>query len=200
MSGATWGLLAAAAVLGFWMVGAYNRLVRLRNAVGEAFASLAPQLLHRHDLTAALALAARSRLDAGPGSHEAERSLYEAVAAAANQARAATAAAQARPTDADALKSLSMAEQVLANALSRVEPVDAPADAASAYSDEATQERERWAQLSATRAQLAFAAQLFNRAVEDYNSAARQFPTRIVAALFAFRPAAALRAAPPADA
>ena len=33
MSAAAWIALAVAAVLGFWMLGAYNRLVSLRNAV-----------------------------------------------------------------------------------------------------------------------------------------------------------------------
>jgi LemA protein len=192
MSGTAWGLLLAAAVLGFWMLGAYNRLVRLRNAVVEAFATLAPQLLHRHDLTAALAQAARSWLDAAPRSDETERGLYEALMAAANQARAATVAAQARSAEADALKSLSMAEQVLAGALAQAAPA-----LAREPSEAQADQRERWAQLEATRPQLAFTAQLFNRAVDDYNGAARQFPTNIVATLFGFRPASALRPGPP---
>ena len=44
---AAWAL---AVVLAFWCLGAYNRLVRLRQALGEAFAELAAVLAKRHRL------------------------------------------------------------------------------------------------------------------------------------------------------
>ena len=37
MTSGLWVLIAASAVLVFWVVGAYNRLVRLKNAIGAAF-------------------------------------------------------------------------------------------------------------------------------------------------------------------
>ena len=40
--------------------------------------------------------------------------------------------------------------------------------------------------------QLVFARQLFNDAVAQYNEAARQFPTRVLARLFGFGPAGPL--------
>ena len=43
----TLGLITAA-VLGFWGVGAYNRLVRLRNDIAKAFIPLELQVQQRH--------------------------------------------------------------------------------------------------------------------------------------------------------
>ena len=43
-------LIAASAVLVFWVVGAYNRLERLKNAIGAAFGQLDEQLRRRHEL------------------------------------------------------------------------------------------------------------------------------------------------------
>ena len=37
-------LLALGAVLLFWVVGAYNRMVRMRNEIGNAFAQIDVQL------------------------------------------------------------------------------------------------------------------------------------------------------------
>lgn len=52
-------LLVIAAVLVFWAVGAYNRLVRLRNEIGNAFAQIDVQLKRRHDLIPNLVEVAR---------------------------------------------------------------------------------------------------------------------------------------------
>jgi LemA protein len=38
------------AVIVFWGVGAYNRLVRLRNVIGNSFAEIDVQLKRRYDL------------------------------------------------------------------------------------------------------------------------------------------------------
>ena len=41
--------IAVVAVLGFWILGAHNRLVRLRQAVRSAFGRIDEQLRQRHD-------------------------------------------------------------------------------------------------------------------------------------------------------
>jgi LemA protein len=179
-------VIVVAMMLGFWVVGAYNRLVRLRNAIGVAFASLDVQLRYRHDLCAMMADSAR-----GLGAQETQpmREAVEAIVAAANQAHAAVEVARARPTASGLLKSLSMAEHVLRTALERLEPfLREPAAATHAALV------EQFAQLEAARTQLAFTTQGFNHAVADYNAAARQFPTLIVCALFGFGHAAPLEA------
>ena len=181
--------IAVALMMGFWVVGAYNRLVRLRNAIGVAFASLDVQLRYRHDLCAMMA----DSTGHFASHHAGERSLrevVEAIVAAANQAHAAVEVARTRPTASSLLKSLSMAEHVLRNALARLEallrePMSAASNAALA---------EQFAQLEAARAQLAFTTQAFNHAVADYNAAVQQFPTVIVCAMFGFGHAAPLEA------
>ena len=47
MSNPLWPVLLVLALVFFWAIGAYNRLVRLRAAVGTAFAALEPLLRER---------------------------------------------------------------------------------------------------------------------------------------------------------
>ncbi|MCC7100378.1 MAG: LemA family protein, partial [Rubrivivax sp.] len=47
MSTGQWIVLAAAAVIVFWMVGGYNRLVAMRSTIGEACRQLDELLLRR---------------------------------------------------------------------------------------------------------------------------------------------------------
>ena len=54
--------------------------------------------------------------------------------------------------------------------------------------------RELSEELGHTENRIAFARQAFNDAVLDYNNAAQQVPTNIVAGLFSFKPAAMLEA------
>ena len=67
--------LAVLGLLIFWAVGAYNRLVRLRNAITNAFAQIDVQLKRRHDLIPNLVDVARKYL-------EHERETLERVTAA----------------------------------------------------------------------------------------------------------------------
>ena len=52
-------LLALGAVLLFWVVGAYNRMVRMRNEIGNAFAQIDVQLKRRQHLIPNLVEVAR---------------------------------------------------------------------------------------------------------------------------------------------
>ncbi|HEY6133161.1 MAG TPA: LemA family protein, partial [Rubrivivax sp.] len=59
--------LLGAAVLVFWMVGAYNRLVRLRNGIGAAWAQVDKQLNRRAQALPVLLAALREPMSAeGP--------------------------------------------------------------------------------------------------------------------------------------
>ncbi|MDP3172371.1 MAG: LemA family protein, partial [Polaromonas sp.] len=80
-------LIAVFALLLFWAVGAYNRLVRLKNLIANAFGQIDVQLKRRYDLIPNLVEAVKKYL-----LHE--RETLEAVIAARNQARTASDAAR----------------------------------------------------------------------------------------------------------
>jgi LemA protein len=170
------------AVLVFWGVGAYNRLVRLRNVIGNSFAQIDVQLKRRYDLIPNLVEVARKY-----AAHE--RDTLEAVTAARNQAKSAADAARARPGAAGAVTSLAMAEQVLGGAMSKLMAL------VEAYPElKADQSlRELAEELTSTENKVAFSRQLFNDATLDYNNAAQQFPTSLMASMFGFREAAMLQ-------
>lgn len=165
---------AAGAVLVFWIVGAYNRLVRLRSELVARFAAVDERYRQRHalleqqlDLLATALVAAAPRL--------------EALRAACRQADAAREHARARPGAASAVTSLRVAEDILADARSRL-PVQALPGADLP---------ELNTKIASSDTALAFARADFNAAVDAYNEGVRQFPTVVVARLFSFRTASA---------
>jgi LemA protein len=166
-----------------WAVGAYNRLVRQRNEISNAFAQIDVQLKRRHDLVPNLVEAARKYV-------QHERETLEAVIAARNTARGAADAARARPSDAARIGALAGAEKVLDGALSRLMAVverypELKADATL---------RELSEEITHTENRIAFARQAFNDSVLDYNNAAQQAPSNVIAGMFGFRAAAMLQA------
>jgi LemA protein len=175
-------ILGAVALLLFWAVGAYNRLIRLRNEISNAFAQIDVQLKRRHDLIPNLVEIARKYL-------EHERETLERVTAARAQVMAATDLVKSNPNQSGPIKSLGMAEGVLASAMGRFQAV------VEAYPElKADQHmRELSEELTHTENKVAFSRQLFNDASLDYNNAAHQFPTNVVAGLFGFRTAAMLQ-------
>jgi LemA protein len=176
-------ILGLGALLLFWAVGAYNRLVRLRNEITNAFAQIDIQLKRRHDLIPNLVEVSRKYL-------EHERETLERVTAARAQVMAATDMVKSHPNQSGPIKSLSMAEGVLANAMGRFQAV------VEAYPElKADQSlRELSEELTHTENKVAFSRQLFNDITLDYNNAAHQFPANLVANLFGFRTAAMLQA------
>ncbi|MCM5679299.1 LemA family protein [Schlegelella sp. S2-27] len=174
--------LAVIAVLLFWAVGAYNRLVRLRNTIGNAFAQIDVQLKRRYDLIPNLVETAKKYV-----THE--RETLEAVIAARNQASTAADHVRARPTDAGAIGALAMAEQALGGTLGRLMAV--VENYPELKADETL--RELSEELTSTENKVAFARQAFNDSALDYNNAAQQFPTSIVASVFGFKEAGMLQ-------
>ena len=165
----------AAAVLLFWTVGAYNRLVRLRHLLVRAFGPVDEQFRQRQGLLQALCDA----LAAPPAEPEPQ---LEALRAACLQADSAHARARTHPGSAKAIASLRLAEEILADTRARVATVATEAPALA----------ELASRLAASDATLAFARRQFNDAVDGYNHAVRQFPTWLIAGLFSFRTAAPL--------
>ncbi len=160
---------AAAAVLLFWAVGAYNRLVGLRNALVRSFVPVHEQFHHRHALLLRLADVLAVHLVDAPVP-------VEALRAACAQAEAACQRARGRPGAPGVITSLRLAEDILGDARQRL-PAQALADPSLT---------ELSAELTAGDNTLAFARRQFNDSVNEYNNAVHQFPTRMIAGLFRF--------------
>lgn len=154
-------LLAALAVLAFWMVSAYNTLISLKGQVANAWKQIDVQLKRRHDLIPNL-------VDTVKGALQFERETLEAVIAARTRAVAATGVA-----------ATAKAEGELTQAIGRLFAV------AEAYPDltslgNVAQLQE---ELTSTENKIAFARQHYNDTATQYNVAQQQFPTNLVAGL-----------------
>ena len=161
-----------------WIVGAYNRLVALRNRFKNAYAQIDVQLKRRYDLIPNL-------VETAEGYIKHERGTLEAVTAARNAASAANVRAAQNPGDAAAMKDLSGAETALTSTLGRLFAV------AEAYPDlkANTTMMALMEELTSTENKVAFARQAYNDSVMAYNTQRETFPTNMVAGPFNFGPA-----------
>jgi LemA protein len=161
-----------------WVMGAYNRLVALRNRFKNAYAQIDVQLKRRYDLIPNL-------VETAKGYIKHERGTLEAVIAARNAASAASVAAAQNPGDAAAMKGLSGAETALTSTLGRLFAV------AEAYPDlkANTTMMALMEELTSTENKVAFARQAYNDAVMAYNTQRETFPTNMIAGTFNFGPA-----------
>jgi LemA protein len=114
-----------------------------------------------------------------------ERETLEAVINARNAAVTGLKAAAADPTDPEAIRRLSEAEQGLSGALGRLFALS------EAYPDlKANQNMMQLSEeLTTTENKVAFARQAYNDAVMDYNTLRESFPNNFVAGWFVFKPA-----------
>jgi LemA protein len=175
----------AVAVLVFWAVGAYNRLVRLRGEANAAFAELDAQLQRQVELVDALVGEEPASIFGG-----AQASFWGGLQGAAGQLRATLAIARQKPLEPDRIEALGAAQSVLALAWERAERDDAHDLAGPRLPDELTSQR------SQITLQCIAGAERFDRAVGQYNAAIAQFPALLLAWLFGFRPGLALPAMP----
>lgn len=178
-----WILVGLLAVVLFWAVGVYNRLVQLRNRIGNAFGQIDVQLKRRYDLVPNLVEVARGYLQ-----HEA--STLQAVIAARSQAQDAASQARAAPTSAAAVGALAVAEQALGASLGRLMVV---AEAYPELKADATLQSLS-EELTSTENRLGFARQAFNDQALEFNNVALQFPALLVARLLGFTEAPMLQA------
>ncbi|MBL8287741.1 MAG: LemA family protein [Rubrivivax sp.] len=200
MSAAAWIALVVAAVLGFWVLGAYNRLVSLRNAVAAAWSQADEAQRRRADGAAAVVAALRQPL-AG------EQGALDALWAAQSASARAAGAMSARPLAAANAAAWAEAERKLAAAAARVFALadgHAGAAAASTFVGAAgavggDADAEGAAALRGARAawtegdeRLRFARQLYNAAAAAYDEAIALFPTSLLRPLFGFRAAGRL--------
>jgi LemA protein len=175
---------AIAALLLFWTVGAYNRLMRLRAEANTAFASLEAELAKQILLVRECLPPAEATQ---PAALEDGSSFWAGLHGAAAQFAASLAVARTKPLEPERIEALSAAQDVLAMAWERAERDDAH-DLAGARLPES---------VTARRAQLAMqtraAIDQFDRAVVRYNGAIAQFPAVVLAWLFGFRPGRGVR-------
>lgn len=171
-------LLALLFFLVLFVIGAYNKLVTLRNRFKNAYAQIDVQLKRRYDLIPNL-------VETAKGYIKHERGTLEAVIAARNAASSANARAAANPADPEAMKQLIAAEGTLSGTLGRLFAL------AEAYPDlKANQTMMRlMEELTSTENKVSFARQAYNDAVMAYNTQREVFPTNLIAGMFNFGPA-----------
>jgi LemA protein len=147
-----------------WIMGAYNRLVRLRNQLDNAWAQIDVQLKRRHDLIPNL-------VETVKGYAKHERGTLEAVIQARNLAvHAKTVAERAE------------AENVLTGALKSLFAV------AEAYPDLKANQNFMALQeeLTGTENKVAFSRQFYNDTAMTYNTQIEVFPANVIANMFGF--------------
>ena len=161
------------AVLLFWAVGAYKRLLRLRAQAIAAFAPLEAQFAHYaalvHNSFAAI------HHDDGPAARA-------GLVGAALQLESSMKVARARPLDVLVMRALETAHEALCASWARVR--NEPPDLAGGPLPQALQLQWEHIALNAGQARAEF-----NQHVQVYNAAVRQFPAALLARLFGFRPA-----------
>ncbi len=167
----------------FWAVGAYNRLVSLRNRFKNAFAQIDVQLKRRYDLIPNL-------VETAKGYMKHERDTLEAVIAARNQAVSANAKVSSDPTNAGAMQQMAAAEGALSSTLGRLFALS------EAYPDLKANENmmQLTEELTGTENRIAFSRQAYNDSVMEYNTSIEQFPGSVIANMFAFKGAELLEA------
>ena len=183
------------AIAMFWALGAYNRLMRLRSAVVQAFGSFDAHMVRQ--------LAFLGEVDA---SHAAQAPELAGAAApemaalhgAATQLSASLAMARARPLKPDAVAALAAAREVLHACWQKVDRgmpalsvAATPAGADSAVVPPSVPRAlgARWQELVQQNEQ---AIGVFNDAVLHYNAAIAQFPASVLAWVFGFKAARGL--------
>jgi LemA protein len=162
-----WVLLGIIVLLLLWLVVIYNRLVSLRQTVGQSWSDIEVQLKQRHDLVPNLVETVK-----GYAAHE--KGTLEAVIQARNSA-----------TQAHTPQAASAAEGQLSGALSRLFAL------AEAYPDLKANSNFTALQgeLSTLETKIAAARRFFNNAVAEFNAAIQSIPAVFFAASLGFRQA-----------
>ncbi len=177
-------LIILTALAAGWSVSVFNRLVRSRNRMNNAYAQIDVQLKRRHDLVPNLVNTARGYLK-----HE-RRTLLGVTEARlrASEAREAM-AGSAGAGRVELLESLDRAETGLNTALARLRLVveaypELKADVTILQLIE---------ELTSTENRISFSRQAFNDAVTSHNDEIGQFPDSLVATACGFTAAGQLR-------
>ena len=157
-------VLLVVALVFFWVISVYNRLVTLKNRVKEAWADIDVQLKRRYNLIPNLVETVK-----GYASHE--RELFEKVTEARTRAMAAT-----------TIKEKGKAENFLSSTLKSLFAV------AENYPNLRASENflELQRELTDTEDKIQAARRFYNTNVRDINIKIESFPANIIANLFRF--------------
>lgn len=158
-------IIAIAALLLIFLLRTYNRLVRMRNNLRNAWSDIDVQLTRRHDLVPNL-------VESVKGYMTHERQTLEAV----TQARS-----HAMQSGAD-IAMRGMAEMALTGAVNNLlASAERYPDLKASQNFMLLQE-----QLTSTENRIAFARQHYNETVRQFNTAIAEFPRNVVAGMFGF--------------
>ena len=160
-----WIVLGVIVLLALYLVFSYNKLVKLRNRIANAWAQIDVQLRRRYDLIPNL-------VETVKGYAKHEREAFEAV----TQARA-------NAINASGVKDQAAAENMITGALKSLFAV------AEAYPDLKANQNflNLQEELSSTEGRISYARQFYNDAVLQMNTKVQTFPTNIIANMFGFR-------------
>lgn len=153
--------LVVLVVLALWIIGAYNRLIALKNQVVNGWKQIDVQLKRRHDLIPNL-------VNTVKGSMNFEKETLEAVISARNKA-----------VNASGVKETAAAEGQLTQALGRFFALS------EAYPELKSNQNvlQLQEELTGTENKIGFARQAYNDIATTYNTVQMQFPTNLVAGL-----------------
>ena len=151
-------------VVGLFVMGAYNALIRLRNQVDNAWSQIDVQLKRRHDLIPNL-------IETAKGYMQHERGTFEAITEARSRAMGAGSVA-------DSAKAEGGLSQALSNFMLVVENYP---DLKANQNFLSLQE-----ELTSTENKIAFSRQGYNDQVLFFNNKIQMFPSNIVAGMFSF--------------
>jgi LemA protein len=167
-------IIAIIVIIALWALGIYNRLVRLKNQVNNAWSQIDVQLQRRYDLIPNL-------IETVKGYMTYEKSTLEAVIGARNRASQSleNLKKEGGPTE-GSLKELIAAESTLKGSLGQIFAL------AENYPQlRATENMQRLQEeLSSTENKVAFARQAYNDAAMTYNINQQEFPALLVASAF----------------
>ena len=174
-------LVVIAVLIGFFLVSVYNKLVKFREQVRNAFAQIDVQLERRHDLIPNL-------VETVKGYMGHERDTLEAVVDARAAATQARIEVSGDPENLEAMQRMASSEGALGGALGRLLAV------AEAYPDlKANQNMAQLTEeLTTTENKIAFARQNYNDQVNNYQTYKTTFPPVVLANSMGFKDSAYL--------
>ena len=154
-------------IVGLWFVVTYNGLIRLRNAVKNAWSQIDVQLRRRYDLIPKIVETVK-----GYAAHE--RGTLEALV----KARQAG-------IDASTVKDQAAAENMITGALRQLFALS------EAYPNLNANENfmQLQEELASTENKISFARQYYNDSVQTFNTRQEVFPANLVASMLGFQPA-----------
>ena len=159
--------LGIVVVIGLWLMGAYNVLVRLRNQVKNAWSQIDVQLKRRHDLIPNL-------METAKGYMKHERETLENITKARNLAQQATGVGEQAKAETQLSQAMSNFFLVVEN-----------------YPDLKANENflSLQEELTSTENKIGFARQFYNDETMKFNTKIEVFPSNIVAGAFSFKQA-----------